>query len=110
MSAINPVVPPIRIPPDVLEILARLFRNGNAEISELLSRQPMIREDSLDQAFVSYLDRQSPEVAPHSGWVVDCETHFLGNGRHFGVWEIADIGVVLGDGASRSSRRTPLWP
>ena len=55
----------------------------------------MSREDHLDQALITYLDRQSPEVAPHSGWVVDCETHFLGSGRHFGVWEIADIGVLV---------------
>jgi len=55
----------------------------------------MSREDHLDQALITFLDQQSPEIAPHSGWVVDCETHFLGNGRHFGSWEIADIGVLV---------------
>ena len=95
MASTNPTGVPVTIPQDVLDMLRRIFGAGNAEVSNMLSRQPMSREDHLDQALITYLDKQSPEVAPHSGWIVDCETHFLGNGRHFGVWEIADIGVLI---------------
>ena len=55
----------------------------------------MSREDHLDQALITYLDGQSPEVAPHSGWIINCETYFIGSGRHFKLWEIADIGVLV---------------
>jgi hypothetical protein len=85
----------VAIPQDVLDLLRRIFGDGNAEVASILSRQPMSREDHLDQALITYLDRQSPKGTPHSGWIVDCETHFLGSGRHFGVWEIADIGVLV---------------
>ncbi len=95
MASTNPTGVPITIPQDVLDVLRRIFSDGNAEVASMLSRQPMSREDHLDQALITYLDRQSPEVAPHSGWIVDCETHFLGSGHHFGVWEIADIGVLV---------------
>jgi len=61
----------------------------------MLSRMPMIREDTLDQALIAHLDMQAPEVAPHSGWIIYVQTHFLGGGRHVGVWEIADIGVFV---------------
>jgi hypothetical protein len=95
MALVNPSGPPIEIPPDVVELLLRIFADGNAEVAGTFSRNPMTREDALDQVLISYLDRQSPEIAPDSGWVVDVETHFLGGGRHVGVWEIADIGVIV---------------
>lgn len=91
MAISGPSGVPLRIPQDVRDLLRRSFGAANAEIAGMLSRIPMVREDALDQSLISFLDRQAPEVAPHSGWVVDVETHFLGGGQHFGFWEIADI-------------------
>lgn len=96
MASWSPTGLPVSIPSDVIELLLATFGSANSEVSETLSRQPMIREDSLDQGLISYLDRQSPVMAPTSGWIIDVETHFLGGGAHYlGKWEIADIGVLI---------------
>ena len=86
---------PIAVPQDVLQLILRIFAGCNDEVSGTLARIPMTREDALDQMLISFLDRQGPQAAPTSGWVVDVETHFLGGGHHYGTWEIADIGVLL---------------
>ena len=95
MASLIPSGPPISIPADVLDLLRRIFSGGNDEIAGALSRNPMTREDALDQMFISYLDRQAPESTAPSGWIVDVETHFLGSGHHLHTWEIADIGVLI---------------
>lgn len=62
LASTNPAGVPVAIPEDVLDLLRRIFGDGNAEVASILSRQPMSREDHLDQALITYLDRQSPEV------------------------------------------------
>ena len=63
MAFAAPSGPPVRIPKDVLDVVRGVFLGCNAEVTTLLSQQPMIREDSLDQALITHLDRLTPAVA-----------------------------------------------
>jgi hypothetical protein len=45
-----------------------------------------------------FIDTLSDVAAPHitpTGYVVDIDVHFLGQGRHWRSWEIADLGVIV---------------
>lgn len=47
---------------------------------------------------MSFIESLSAFAAPHvttSGFVVDTDVHFIGQGRHWQSWEVADIGVIL---------------
>ena len=46
-------------------------------------------------SFIEEVSQHSAPVAFSSGWLVRLETHFLGGGRYWGRWEIADIGVLV---------------
>ena len=50
---------------------------------------------SLDLTFIEQLSNHSVPVRLGSGWTVRLDTHYLGGGRHFGSWEIADIGFLV---------------
>jgi hypothetical protein len=45
--------------------------------------------------FIAEVSEHSAPVKFSSGWLVRLETHFLGGGRYWGRWEIADIGVLV---------------
>lgn len=46
-------------------------------------------------SFIEEVSQHSAPVAFSSGWLVRLETHFLGGGRYWSRWEIADIGVLV---------------
>ena len=56
---------------------------------------PNVCETSLDLTVSEQLSNHSAPVRLQSGWMVRLETHYLGGGRHFGSWEIADIGFLV---------------
>ena len=84
MASLTPTGPPVQVPQDVLDVLRRVFGGCNDEVSGTLSRVPTTHEEALDQIFISYLDRTAPVSTPHSGWIIDVQTHFLGGGHHLG--------------------------
>jgi hypothetical protein len=83
------------IPADVVAWVRAVFAEGNARITEKLARNPNTPEESLDLTWIEHLSRYSSPTTLGSEWVVKIESHFLGGMRHFGGWEIADIGMFV---------------
>ena len=44
---------------------------------------------------ISYFARHQGPVKLGSNWIVRIDAHFIGGGRHFGTWEVADIGLMM---------------
>ena len=88
-----PVFPPI--PADAIEFVRSAFRTANASATLVLTRQPSMHEEALDQQIITALDGVGSRIMPASGTAVGIETHWLGGRRHYGNWEIADIAVAV---------------
>lgn len=86
---------PFSIPPEVIDWIREVFGSVNIRVSAKLSTFPTTHETSLDMSFIEEVSQHSAPVAFSSGWLVRLETHFLGGGRYWGRWEIADIGVLV---------------
>lgn len=72
-----------------------MFAAVNSRVSTKLSAFPTTHETSLDMSFIEEVSQHSAPVSFSSGWLLRLETHFLGGGRYWGRWEIADIGVLV---------------
>jgi hypothetical protein len=83
------------VPPDVTEWIRTVFRECNERITEKLSNNPNVPEESLDLTWIEHLSEYASPVTLTSSWTIKIETHYLGGLRHFRNWEIADIGVLL---------------
>lgn len=83
------------IPPDVTEWIRKVFRECNERISEKLSNNPNLPEESLDLTWIEHLSQYASPVTLSSSWTIKIETHYLGGLRHFRSWEIADLGVLM---------------
>jgi hypothetical protein len=83
------------IPPDVVQWICSLFHGCNERLSEKISNNPNLPEESLDLTWVEYLSQHASPLTLSSSWTIKIETHYLGGLRHFMKWEIADIGVLL---------------
>ena len=85
----------IYLPDDVLVFLENIFEACNLAVSRKISKMPNVHETSLDMTFIEQLSNYSAPVRLDSGWMIRLDTHYLGGGRHFGSWEIADIGFLV---------------
>jgi len=85
----------IEIPEDVSVYVKKHFSGCNNQVARDLSLFPAIHEESLDMNFISYFSRHQVPVTLPSKWVVRIDAHFIGGGRHFGTWEVADIGLMM---------------
>jgi len=83
------------IPNDVFDWIRSIFRGCNERISEKLSNNPNLPEESLDLTWIEYISQYASPVTLSSAWTIKIETHYLGGLRHFLRWEIADIGILL---------------
>jgi hypothetical protein len=83
------------IPAKVKEYIKSHFANCNTILSESLSMFPGIREESLDNNFITYFSKLGGPLKPDPNWTVRFEAHFIGGGRHFSTWEVADIGLMI---------------
>lgn len=82
-------------PADVKAYLNDVFAGANHFASSYLTQVPNAHEPSLDTATIAYIARKSRPVKFDSNWTIKLDTHFIGSGRHWGRWEIADIGLLL---------------
>ncbi|MET8983837.1 hypothetical protein ABZW49_00140 [Nonomuraea wenchangensis] len=77
------------------EWLRGVFAECNQRVSRTITQIPTTYETALDMTFIQhFLGVSAPHRFP-SGWVADISTHFLGGGRHYFNWEVADIGVLV---------------
>jgi hypothetical protein len=82
------------IPEDVIEHFRESFAHANVATTQAMLNNPPIRETSLDEALISALiPRAAPTLLPSEA-IVKMDIHNLGGMRHYGRWEIADIGLL----------------
>jgi hypothetical protein len=86
---------PINLPLDVIEYIRGVFAICNHRTSAKLTRMPTTHETSLDLTFIEALSQFCAPRRTDSDWIVRLDAHYLGGGRHFGEWEIADIGFIV---------------
>lgn len=75
--------------------LLSVFAEVNERASRKLSRIPTTHETSLDETVIEQLSQVACPFRFGNDWLVRIDTHYLGGGRHFGRWEIADLGVLV---------------
>ena len=83
------------IPDDVTNHVKAIFASCNNSVAIDLSKFPAIHEESLDSNLISCFARNQQPVNLASNWVVRIDAHFIGGGRHFETWEVADIGLMM---------------
>ncbi len=86
---------PLEFPNDVVDWVTSTFRLCNIRISEKLTNNPNLPEESLDLTWIEHFSQFASPITLNSEWTIKVETHFLGGLRHFQRWEIADIGILL---------------
>jgi hypothetical protein len=84
----------MEIPQDVKEFMHRISE-CNKQIATELSTFPYTHEESLDLTFISHFASRQGPVKFGSNWTVGFDAHFIGGGRHFRNWEVADIGLMV---------------
>jgi hypothetical protein len=87
--------PPFPIPEAVIDWVRDVFTQVNRRSSSTLSRIPTTWETTLDHSLIGHLAEFAAPFRFPSNWVVNLDTHFIGGGRFWGSWEIADIGVLI---------------
>ncbi len=86
---------PFAIPDHVVDWIRDIFEQVNQRSASTLSRIPTTWETTLDHSLIGHLAEFSAPFRFASNWVVNLDTHFLGGGRYWGKWEIADIGLLI---------------
>lgn len=49
----------------------------------------------MDNNFIAYFSKLAGPVRVDPNWTVRFEAHFIGGGRHYYTWEVADIGLMI---------------
>jgi hypothetical protein len=86
---------PFLIPDHVVDWIRDVFEQVNRRSSAILSRIPTTWETTLDHSLIGHLAEFSAPFRFASNWVVNLDTHFIGGGRYWGDWEVADIGLLI---------------
>lgn len=85
----------MNIPDDVLHLIRSIFADCNIRVAAKLSRTPNLHETSLDHSFIEHFTHHCRPILTPSEWTIRFDCHFIGGGRHYGRWEIADFGVLV---------------
>jgi hypothetical protein len=83
------------LPQPIKDWIREQFASCNTQIAYDLSKFPGIREESLDNNFISYFSKIPGPLKFESNWIVTIDAYFIGGGHHYGRWEVADIGLII---------------
>jgi len=86
---------PFDLPGTVLEWIRGVFAEVNHRAAATLSRIPTTFETTLDHGLIAHLAEFGAPFKFQSEWIVTLDTHYLGGGRYWGNWEVADIGILV---------------
>lgn len=75
-----------------------------------MTRLPTVHETSLDLSLIESISQFAAPYRVTSQWTVRLDTHYLGGDRHFGEWEVADIGFIVVWRDRGKVRTTPPRP
>jgi len=87
--------PPFAVPSPVLDWIRNVFAEVNRRSAAALTRIPTTFETTLDHGVIAHLAEYAAPFKFLSDWIVTFDTHYLGGGRYWGSWEIADIGMLV---------------
>lgn len=85
----------INLPEDVKHFMAKHVADCNDKIASNLSVFPNTHEESLDLTFISHFASKEGPIKFGSGWTVRFDAHYIGGGRHYRNWEVADLGLMV---------------
>lgn len=83
------------IPKSVIEYVRQVFAAANDRVSRKMSNHPSMHEESLDHALIDELTDAPAAFFAADGAAVRIESHWLGGRRMYGLWEIADIAILI---------------
>ncbi len=83
------------IPQQIFDFVRTHFASCNYELSLSLSSFPGIHEEALDGNFIGYFLKKPGPFKIGQNWNIRFEAHFIGGGRHYFTWEVADIGLMV---------------
>lgn len=89
------VAPLPEIPPSVIAHIRSVFGECSHRAATKMSRMPTTHETSLDLSIIECISSYAGAQQVGDQWVVTLDAHYLGGGRHFGEWEIADLGLIV---------------
>lgn len=84
----------IKVPNDVMQYLQSRIAECNFNVSYSLSSFPFTHEESLDHKLIGEFIGQGPRKFG-SGWTVRFDAHYIGGGRHYRTFEVADLGLMV---------------
>jgi hypothetical protein len=84
-----------KIPDAIFETIRTHFSDCNTKLAHSLSQFPGIREEALDAGFIAYFQTRPGPFQVMTNWTIRYEAHYIGGARHYGVWEVADIGLMV---------------
>ena len=84
----------IQVPEDVMSYLQTRIAECNFNVSYNLSAFPFTHEESLDHKLIGEFIGKGPRKFG-SGWIVRFDAHYIGGGRHFRTFEVADLGLMV---------------
>lgn len=87
--------PDLNLPDDVRSFLLDLFSQCNRRISHQLSTFPNAHEEALDLLFISHFAHMQGAIKFGSKWTLRIDAHYIGGGRHYRTWEVADVGLMV---------------
>jgi hypothetical protein len=87
--------PVLRIPEDVKSFLLERFSECNKKIAFQLCTFPNAHEETLDLLFISHFAIMQGAIRFNSNWTLRLDAHYIGGGRHYRTWEVADIGLMV---------------
>jgi hypothetical protein len=87
--------PDLVLPDDVQTFLLQLFSECNRRIAFQLSTFPNAHEEALDLSFISHFAHMQGAIKFGSNWTLRIDAHYIGGGRHYRTWEVADIGLMV---------------
>lgn len=84
----------IKLPNDVMQYLQTRLSECNFNVSSNLSVFPFTHEEALDHKLIGEFIGKGPRHFG-SGWTVRFDAHYIGGGRHFRTFEVADLGLMV---------------
>jgi hypothetical protein len=83
------------LPAEVLDHVRAVFAECRRSAAAKMSRMPTTHETALDLSIIECVSALGVPVRADKRWVVRIDAHYLGGGRHFGEWEVADLGLII---------------
>lgn len=85
----------LSIPSHVVDYIRVIFGGCNKYVSARLSKIPTTHEENLDHSLIEYLGDHSFSRVLDENWGVRIDAQYMGGGKHYYGWEIADIGILI---------------